>query len=929
MSSLKQGHSRASASEDDADIISRMYQKTPAHLISDAQREQLKDIPAHTVRRAWTTLAHLLLNDNALVAVMGCAHGQLAFAMSVLKPNLQFVGIDNDKNAIQYARKNFKRHNIEFRQGDVSTINLGPESVDAIVNNKILYEIYSNHAYSDLCVTRALEHHFSLLKTGGTMFIQDYVMPPPGQFVLMEFPDKPSHSDDFEEITNADLLEWYSESARSHDEYSGFFLEELPPRFPKTRLYRLPYKWAYEFMVRKHDRALWKKELDKEYAFFTERDFRKNLKSLGGRVLYTAMQWDDKYIAENFDGQFNLYNEDGQSLGYPPTSLAVLVKKINHKQSLRLSERRRSKKPSGDLQISTMRNKDNGELIDIVSRAEASADVLPYRFDEANQAIKIYLHEGNPRGLANAVPRGTHNLDGRYWSGHMIEAISVKVDDIPENATEDSAAAADFAGNFFNLKPFFGSTLEKGAGYYTDPKHIDEKIDTYYLQITESENKWMEASDFLMDTSHYKTRGIIREVDAQDILNAISVGLIPTSRLEIQIRNLFDKHKVKATSWCESPLQLQENPNLKETKIDDLIKRLKDDASIPYEKSKGSAGQIQIAHSIFVDEGLADSGGSAGISSHEMDFFLPSNQTTNIAVCLPLSKNINGEVMAGICTDFMPVPQRYNGSAMSVSVPSFEIPTDISSMDQAKQFVAEKFGVDVKYVSPLGPSYFKHIGVTPQRIFPFAVCEAAGGYSHFAGVTEHVMTKGLLSLCYWDNHDSFIKVVAMAYQQFCQDNDNSVKWSLSKSFAADHSRSVSEMGEYMNQGSNATQHIPAPANGSSTSLAASSADSAKNADSLVARASSAARAEAMNAPSSSEASTASDDGNKNTKTGSPLVAPKKKQSKTSTGRPGLLARLKGKSDSIDQIKNSVKTQAMGSALTGDDKQSCKDKLDRR
>jgi|GEM_PF-5430694 len=169
----------------------------------------------------------------------------------------------------------------------------------------------------------------------------------------------------------------------------------------------------------------------------------------------------------------------------------------------------------------------------------------------------------------------------------------------------------------------------------------------------------------------------------------------------------------------------------------------------------------------------------------------------------------------------------------------------------------------------------------------------------------------------------------MAYQQFCQDNDNSVKWSLSKSFAADHSRSVSEMGEYMNQGSNATQHIPAPANGSSTSLAASSADSAKNADSLVARASSAARAEAMNAPSSSEASTASDDGNKNTKTGSPLVAPKKKQSKTSTGRPGLLARLKGKSDSIDQIKNSVKTQAMGSALTGDDKQSCKDKLDRR
>ncbi|MED5422100.1 MAG: methyltransferase domain-containing protein, partial [Pseudomonadota bacterium] len=387
MVSLKQGHNRASQGDDDEDLIRRMYQKTPPHLINDEQKELLKDIPAHFVRRAWYNLAHMLLNDNALIAVMGCGNGMLTYTMAVLKPNLQFVGIDSDKDAINFARKNYRLPNTEFMQGDISRINLGPESVDAIINNRVLYEIYSNHAYSDLCVTRALEHHFSLLKADGTMFIQDYVMPEPGQFVLMEFPDKPGLSEDFNDFTNAELLEWYSEQARSHDEYSGFFLEELPPRFPKTRLFRLPYKWAYEFMVRKHDRNLWRNELDKEYAFFTERDFRKNLKSLGGRVLYTAKQWDEKFIAENFDGQFNLYNESGVTLSYPPTSLVVLVRKINHKHSLRLSERRRSKKPTGELQISSMRNKDNGELIDIISRAEASADVLPYRIDEANQSL--------------------------------------------------------------------------------------------------------------------------------------------------------------------------------------------------------------------------------------------------------------------------------------------------------------------------------------------------------------------------------------------------------------------------------------------------------------------------------------------------------------------------------------------------------------
>ncbi len=898
MVSLKQGHNRASQGDDDEDLIRRMYQKTPPHLINDEQKELLKDIPAHFVRRAWYNLAHMLLNDNALIAVMGCGNGMLTYTMAVLKPNLQFVGIDSDKDAINFARKNYRLPNTEFMQGDISRINLGPESVDAIINNRILYEIYSNHAYSDLCVTRALEHHFSLLKADGTMFIQDYVMPEPGQFVLMEFPDKPGLSEDFNDFTNAELLEWYSEQARSHDEYSGFFLEELPPRFPQTRLFRLPYKWAYEFMVRKHDRNLWRNELDKEYAFFTERDFRKNLKSLGGRVLYTAKQWDEKFIAENFDGQFNLYNESGVTLSYPPTSLVVLVRKINHKQSLRLSERRRSKKPTGELQISSMRNKDNGELIDIISRAEASADVLPYRIDEANQSLKIYVHEGNPRGLANAVPRGTYNLDGRSWSGHMIEAISVRADDVPTDYDGDSAGVKEFADKFFGLKPFFGATLEKGAGYYTDPKHIDEKIDTYYLQIAEHDEKTMQVSDHLMDSNHYKTRGVLRELDAQDILNAITVGLIPTSRLEIQIRNLLQKYKMKATSWSESPLQLKENPNIKETKVNDLIRRLREDKQQPFEKAKGSAGQIQISHSIFVDEGLADSGGSAGISSHEMDFFLPSTQTTNVAVVLPLSKNINGEVMAGICTDFMPVPQRYKGSALTVSVPSFELPNSIDSMEQAKRFIAEKFEVDPKCVSPLGPSYFKHLGVTPQRIFPFAVSEAAGGAGHLAGVTEHVMTAGLLSLCYWDNHDSFIKVVAMAYQQFCQDSDLSVKWSLSKSFAADHSRSISEMGEYVNQGSNSGQsaHVPAPANKGSSTLAAPSRTGG-----VESSITDAARA-AKSSETSNDSSASSNDG-------TALVAPKKKAK--SHGRTGLLQRLKGRSENIDQIKNGIKAQSLG------------------
>jgi hypothetical protein len=670
-------------------------------------------------------------------------------------------------------------------------------------------------------------------------------------------------------------------------------------------------------MIRKHDRNLWKKELNKEYAFFTERDYRKNLKSLGGRVLYTAKQWDDKYIAENYDGQFNLYNEDGGPLGYPPTSIGVLVKKINSQQSLRLSERRRSKKPSGGLQISTMRNKDNGELIDIVSRAEASADILPYRVDPSGKSIKIYLHEGNPRGLTNAVPRGTCNLDGRYWSGHMIEAISIKADDIPESGLEDGSVAKAFADKFLGLNTFYGSKLEKGAGYYTDPKHIDEKIDTYYIEVSESSKKTQPVSDLLMDSNHYKTRGLLREIDAQDILNAISVGLIATCRLEIQIRNLLEKYNITATSWSECPLQLRENPNLEETKICDLIKRLKADTEQPYEKAKGSAGQIQLAHSVFVDEGLADSGGSSGLSSHEMDFFIPSDQATNMAVILPLSKSISGEVMAGVCTDYMPVPQRFKGSGLSVSLPSFELPNDLKSMDEAKRYIAKKFEVDPKYVCQMGPSYFKHIGITPQRVFPFAVSTGPGSVGHVAGATEFVMMKGLLSLCYWDNHDSFIQVVLMAYQQFCQDSDLSVNWSLSKSFAADNSRSISEMGEFVNQGANHEQSRPAAPAGASIEASSSS-------EAIISAASAAALSRTEGEAPKSDTVTLRPSNTDTSSTTAPQAqksappaehAAKKKPARSERG--GLFARLKGRSADMDQVKNAVKSQGLASHEASD------------
>ena len=86
----------------------------------------------------------------------------------------------------------------------------------------------------------------------------------------------------------------------------------------------------------------------------------------------------------------------------------------------------------------------------------------------------------------------------------------------------------------------------------------------------------------------------------------------------------------------------------------------------------------------------------------------------------------------------------------------------------AKKYIADKFEVPVECVARMGESYFSHIGITPQRIYPFAVSKAgASGWKKVGrghGTTSFTPLYRLYRLLYLDNAYSFMKVVAMTYQ---------------------------------------------------------------------------------------------------------------------------------------------------------------------
>jgi ubiquinone/menaquinone biosynthesis C-methylase UbiE len=790
--SLRDGHRAAISSESDAEAAAvsaaAKRKSVPESNPLRDRYESLQDLPHTIIRKAWFTLAHLMLEPGSTIVDMGCQGGRMAYAMALLSPEQKIIGVDMNKRLIEQARENFSAPNLEFVVGDVGSASLfKANSVDAIVNSFVLHEIYSGAHYNDRSVTQTLSNQFEMLKPNGILFIRDFAMPAYDDYVLMEMPDVDSKGPDLKDMSETDLLIWYSEHARPRQDpgCNGFFLEELPARFPKTRLFRLPSKWAYEFIMRKNEREIWEDELPKEYTFFTEREYRKVLRGMGGRVLYTAPHWDDQYIQSCFDGHFRLYSEDAKPLGNPATSFIAIAQKVGERSSLRLNERRPSQNPHSHLRIQAMRNDLDGRMIDVISRDISTTEILPYRVTEDGN-LHVFVHIGVPRGIVNSVPRNGRDLDGKRWSGHMTEAIAVSTEAISNIAPDDARGAVYLMRDSVGLRPMPGRTLEQGPAFYPAPDFIDERIETRYIEVEQPAGP-IEPKSLSPDVIGFTVKGRIVEMNAQVILNAVSVGIVPNAQLEMQILALYEKLGLKAEAWADTPLNLPE-VDVPRTDVKDLLRKMTETDS-RYRPARGNTGQWKALQSIFVDEGQVN-GGLTGLASRDIDFVVSDETTENVAVVLPLVKSLSGEVMAGFVTDYLPVPQRYKGSGFSVNAPTLPLPRDITSMEEARQYIADHFKVKLENVVKMGESYFCHIGLTPQRIYPFAMTAPVEGNNGLSGRAAYAPLEHLWKITWWDNSKSFMKVISLAYKRLGENSDLSAAWDFSKKLASSHGSPV-------------------------------------------------------------------------------------------------------------------------------------------
>jgi 2-polyprenyl-3-methyl-5-hydroxy-6-metoxy-1,4-benzoquinol methylase len=685
------------------------------------------------IQRARFTLSHILLAPGSTLMDNGCKDGLQTYLMAALMPEMTFIGLDQNKRFINKAKEKFQLPNLSYRVAKPNLQEFEDNTVDAIINSDILHEVYSSCRYNPRIVSETLELQLKKLKKDGLIFIRDYARPPPNEMVMLELSDtkkqSESNDDDLATMSDAKLLLWYSSHARPKQDpgCGGFFLEELPPRLPQTRLFRLPYKWAYEFLMRKDQKAEWQQELPMEYTFYTMREFRTNIRLLGMRVEYAAPHWDDDIIAEKFSKNVRLYDDNGARLDTPPTCFIAVARKMPERKSLNIEERRPSDKGESTLSIQALRNEKTGALVETVRRVTDVSEILPYRIDDDGR-LKLYLHDGVPRGIANSVPRKGLNIDRKRWSGHMVESISVASDIVIEMGHLKDSSIKDnalFARDHLGLKPENNAKLMTGDSYYPAPEYIDEKIQTYYLNVQKS-SKTIQPKSMIGSHERFQAKGNIHEFDAQHVLNAISVGMVPSARLELQILALFDYLNVRVDKWTDIDITDKITAAVSDTKLGKIM-RMMTDREKRFRNIKGTTGSLRPIHSTFVEEGQSQ-GALSGLSAEDVDFVVSEERTMNTAVVVPLTKNMREEIHAGALLNHTPVPQRHTGNSKTLSMPSFDIPPHISTPSEMKAFVAEQFTVAPNMVFKLGESYFTHIGMAQHRIHPFAVAAPPGTF---------------------------------------------------------------------------------------------------------------------------------------------------------------------------------------------------------
>jgi len=655
--------------------------------------------------------AHFLLDPGSRIADMGCGSGSGTYQLALFNPQIHVIGVDINPESVRIAGEKFQLPNLEFIVGDAAQPIFADHPLDGILSSSTLHHVYTFNGYSHEAVRGALASHLRCLREDGIFVLRDFVSPAKDRYVLLEIADEADRQRAPSEMSDADLLKSFARTARPLDARCGpgFFLEEIEPRRPATRLFRLSHKWAAEFVLRKDYRRDWDVELLEEYTYFTADEFADELAKAGGRLLSAEPYWNPWIVENRFKGKFRLIDETGLDLGWPPTNFVAVAQRVGAGRSLSLIERRPADRQPSFLIVEAMMDagRAGGLAYDLIRRPHPVCDLIPWRL--ANGRLRVAARHGYPRPITRSVPRGPTMIDGSRWGGYQIEPITGMV---PEGAAAETIAATlmDRAG----LVRDAIVAIDAGPSYYPSPGGIDEVVNPLFVEISRA----VPRARLPATVSGFSTAGEVREFDAQDLLRAAHVGILPEARLEMNIYALMGKLGMRPDPFIGDPIEIPESPpaiSLRRSTVGDLLARA---PANPFVPTDTPTGYLRLVRSAFADQTVED-GLNRTLVEQELEFALPGERSVNTVVALPML--YDGQPFVGLETRLLPVPQLHEGNARILTAPAWRLGRDVFALDQARAFIAAAMSVCEDDVLRIGAAYFPSAGITPERVYPFVV----------------------------------------------------------------------------------------------------------------------------------------------------------------------------------------------------------------
>ncbi|MEZ4465218.1 MAG: SAM-dependent methyltransferase [bacterium] len=580
----------------------------------------------------------------------------------------------------------------------------------------MLHHVTSFNGYDRAAAARAIGVQAKLLAPGGVLVVRDFLDPGPGS-VLLDVPD-----DDAPENpvgaggSTAALLVRFSREFKmlNPPDQRGFPLEaqavgaEGPPLAPGWRRFLLDRRHAVEFILRKDYRRDWDLEVQEEYTYLTQAGFERACAARGLRLLASTPIRNPWIVQHRFEGRLRWWSLEGEELDWPATNYVVAAERVGEGEGVGFSAEPVA--PRGYLRLTHWRRAADGAIQDLVSRPGTTVDILPW-FREG-EALHVLARRSYPRPLLHRLNAAGPALDGTRAPLYVTEPLNGALGDgALGEVIERVLAAAD-------VPPDDIRRVDATPPWYPSAGGLQEQITTVRVQIAPTR-----VALALPAASGFGTSGVVRAMEACQVLRAAQVGGLPDARLEVATYGLLQAHGLDVGPWIGAEIEVPAGPDVEATPVAAAVGPA---GRRRFTRTQAGAGFLALEAARFTELDALHAAGAAQVLEWVEPVAL-SLQTIAIALLC----RVGDAVLVGVQDDDRPTAQAFTGHSDLPVAPAWRLPRDVVGQRAAERWVRRRLmaelGVDVGPLRPLGGRYHPSPGATPEVVYPCAAAVRTTG----------------------------------------------------------------------------------------------------------------------------------------------------------------------------------------------------------